>query len=438
VINHKQEQFFKQKLFRIRNKRMRQQQICVAKVPDACRCEQFFCAGKYMLRIGVFRLAAVAACAVPACLPAAADEDWTTRIYGRLVYDQTTLEGDRTGLEETSSEFRQALLGGVVKSDSWTFHANVLAASGLSPRIFDLWTEYRPGGGKWGIRAGQFKTPNSLDEQTSSLYSTTAERAAITDSFDLDRRFGIALTGTGERFTAMAGVFAGNISDNVRHEGHAAAARVTFVPWRNEDWTGHLGLSVRWREGGGDNPLLRYRQRPYAHQSGAILYTGSVFDSETLVMGEAAVLHGHSWAAAELAGADASLTAGGHAQLGGGNAEVGHVFGGHRTLNHGRFEETVIDRPVSEGGAGALTIAARMDTIDLSDGAVDGGQMTSEILAFTWSLNRNFQLRLDLFNADAGLGNMTGGLDPVFAAAVAAGIGNETVSGTTLRFQASF
>jgi phosphate-selective porin OprO/OprP len=386
----------------------------------------------------LFRLAGPAACAALSYLPAAADDGWTTSFYGRLVYDVSTWKGDRTGLDTSSGEVRQALLGINASSGNWTFSANALTATGIDPEIENAWLEYRPGGGSWGIRAGQFKTPNSLDEQTSSLNTSTAERAAFTDAFGFDRRLGIALTGSGERYTAMAGLFAANINDTFTREGHAAAARVTFVPWRGDDWTSHLGLSARWREGGDDLPLLRNRQRPYAHQSGAILSTGSVFGSDLLVAAEAAVLYRRSWAAAEFAAVEADLAAGGSADFSGGYLEAGHVFGGHKTYGHGRFEALAADRPVSEGGPGALAVAVRIDTVDLSGGGVDGGDLTSEIMDITWVLDRHLLLRLDLFCGDAALGAPAAGLDPVYTEAILSGLENETVSGATLRFQASF
>ena len=149
------------------------------------------------------RLAGLAACAALSSLSSAADDGWTTRFYGRLVYDASAWTGDRTGLDTSGGEVRQALLGINAGSGNWTFSANALTATNIDPEIENAWMEYRPGGGQWGIRAGQFKTPNSLDEQTSSLNISTAERAAFTDAFGFDRRLGIALTGSRSPLPAM-------------------------------------------------------------------------------------------------------------------------------------------------------------------------------------------------------------------------------------------
>ena len=40
------------------------------------------------------------------------------------------------------------------------------------------------------LRVGNFKTPNSLDEMTSSRFLTFLERAAFVETLDLDRQIG--------------------------------------------------------------------------------------------------------------------------------------------------------------------------------------------------------------------------------------------------------
>ena len=71
---------------------------------------------------------------------------------------------------------------------------------------------------KSGIKwlAGQFKTPNSLDEQTSSRHTSLMERASFTDAFELTRRIGLGVSLGGDRWTGKIGMYKG--ANNIEAE----------------------------------------------------------------------------------------------------------------------------------------------------------------------------------------------------------------------------
>ena len=391
--------------------------------------------GKFKLFGAASAIAVIAACPV---LPAMADNPLDIKLTGRILYDYTQAEADTAAFDVDETELRSARLALSGKTGRVAFKVELETDEAGDIAATDAYLDYSPAGTQWKIRVGQFKTPNSLEEQTSGRFITFAERAAFTDAFELDRRFGVAAHTKGANWTFMAGAFGGSLNDTPLQEGMALAARGTFTPVQTEDMTVHLGTSVRYREKGDDQSNLRYRQRPFAHIPGRIVSTGSVSESDTLLGLEGAVLRGPLWISSEYGILSSDLTVGGSATFGGGSIEAGYVFGGRRTYKDGKFDRPKVDNPVTEGGYGALAVSARFDTLDLSDSGIDGGSLDTALLGLSWYPTSKTRVGLSLFQSDASLGATTSGLDPAFATAVLASQSSDTVTGFTLRLQADF
>ena len=92
----------------------------------------------------------------------------------------------------------------------------------------DGYVQWAPTGGDWNLKAGQFKTPNSLDELTSSRFISTLERAAFTDAFELNRRLGVIVNAKGDAYTFSAGVFGDNIN-NASQQGRLRACGARHI-----------------------------------------------------------------------------------------------------------------------------------------------------------------------------------------------------------------
>jgi len=384
---------------------------------------------------GVSALVLIAACPV---LPAMADNPWDMKFSGRILYDYTQADADKALFDLAETELRTARLAVSGKSGIVAFKLELETDEAGDIAATDAYVDFAPNGTSWKVRVGQFKTPNSLDEQTSGRFTTFAERAAFTDAFELDRRLGIAAHNKGKDWTFMAGVFGGDLNDTPAQEGMALAARGTFTPVFGEDMTIHLGASARYREKGDTQSNLRYRQRPFAHIPGRIISTGSVGESDTQLALEAAILRGPLWVSSEYAVLSSDLAAGGDATFDGGSIEAGYFFGGRRTYKDGKFDRPEVNSPVTEGGYGALAVSAGFDTLDLTDSRLDGGAMNTTLLGLSWYPTSKTRVGLSLFRSDADLGTSTSGLDPAFAAAVLAGLTSDTVTGVTLRLQADF
>ena len=372
---------------------------------------------------------------------AAADEAWDIKVFGRAQFDYTSASADLAALDISSSELRTGRVGVSGKSGgALSFKLEMATDSSGDISLTDAYLGLTPNNSEWTVLIGQFKTPNALDEQTSGRFGAMQERAGFTDAFGLNRRVGIAASTRRETWTFMAGLFAGNINDTAGEEGWAAAARGTWNPVNMSDLTVHLGGSLRYRERGETQSQLRYRQRPFAHSPGRIISTGRLGDSDMFYGLEAAALIGSGWLAGEFAllNADCPACAGGDPTFTGSYIEAGWMWGGQRGYRHGKFDRPKVTRTIEDGGMGAFALAARFDTLDLTDTGVDGGALDTASLALDWYPTRHTRVALNLYNSDAALGTSTSGLDSAFAALVTNGAASDSVQGATLRLQFDF
>lgn len=327
--------------------------------------------------------------------PAMADP----QISGRLMLD-TTIADDR-GADLTESEIRRARLG--IKGnygDNLTYKVEFNYDSGNEIELEDGYLEFKTDAGL-KIKAGQFKTPNSLDEQTSSRFISTLERSAFTDAFGFSRQLGIALGGGGDHFKFDIGVFGENVNAGTNQEqGVTIAGRVTMNPIKAKGKILHLGASARYRDAGDNNSQFRYRQRPYTRVAASrIIDTGRFADSDIFIGAEAGVILDQFWAAAEYG----HLSADGATDpsFSGYYLEAGYFFGGQKGYKSYKFNRPKVDNPVTDGGSGAFSVVARYDVVDLSEVVLLGGQLDTIILGVDWWPTKNTRLGLNYFNADA-------------------------------------
>ena len=373
-------------------------------------------------------------------MPAQA-QDFTFTPIGRVFFDYAVADGQNSNLDVNASELRRARLGGKGSlGNNVSYKIEFNTNSGGAVELTDGYVAFKPGGGKWEIKAGHFKPATALDEETSSKYSSVIERAAFTDAFGFERRIGVAVRNTGDNYLVEAGAFSVNAHSLGDQEGTALAARAVYLPINTDETKLHLGLSTMHRDQN-DSDAIRYRQRPFTHIPGRIISTGNFAKKDSYFGSEIAVVNKNLWAAGEyvLTKADAANTATNDAAFTGGYAEVGAVFGGTKGYKLGELKGVKIDNPVTKGGYGALSIVARYDTLDLTDEAVNGGALGTVVLGADWWPTKGTRWSVNYFNADADLGTVTSGLDENIATLVRNPlITTESVSGFVTRLYVYF
>ncbi len=342
-------------------------------------------------------------------------QDATLKVGGRVQIDYTMADLNSPDADINDTEVRRARLnvsGNYGSSIKYKFEVN--KASGKSVNVEDAYLQFTPEGSKFKIKAGQFKTHNSLDEQTSSRFISTLERSAFTDAFGFDRRVGVSVGTSGKNYTFDAGAFTTNLEeDGGTDEGHAFAARGTFNPVKTDDTLVHLGASWRYRKTGDTSSDLRYRQRPYTHVAPSrIIDTGRFAESDNFLGAEAAIIHNNLWASGEYAMLDAKGSGTNpDGDFSGFYGEVGAFFGGKKTYKGGKFNRPKVDNPLGEGGYGAVSIVARYDKVDLQDGPYMG-ELETIVLGADWWPTKYTRLGVNYFDANAknGSANSASGL----------------------------
>ncbi|WP_409432612.1 OprO/OprP family phosphate-selective porin [Litorimonas sp. RW-G-Af-16] len=340
-------------------------------------------------------------------------QDATLKIGGRVMLDYTFADVNDPDSSINDIEARRVRLNATGKYGSAVSYKVELNKTGdKAINVEDAWIQFSPENSKFKIKVGQFQTQNSLDELTSSRFSSTLERAAFTDAFGFNRRLGVGVSTSGDNYTVDAGVFTDNLGgpdfDSV---GNTVNLRGTYNPVKTDETLVHLGASWRYRNGSDSddsavNDGIRYRQRPYTHIAPSRIITTQRFaKSDNFIGAEAAVIHNQFWASGEYSVMKANGAATNpDANFGGYYGEVGVFIGGKKGYKGGKFNRPIVDNPLGEGGFGAFSFVARYDSVDLQD-EIYLGKLDTVILGADWWPTKQTRLGINYFDADAENGS---------------------------------
>ena len=322
---------------------------------------------------------------------------------GRVFLDYGDVEFDTAGATTSwsDSEIRTARLG-VTGSFSGVGYVAEFDWINESIAANDVYLTFEGSG--FELKLGHMKTPNSIEEQTSSRYITFMERGLGTDLFGLDRRVGALLVHEGEGFTISGGVFGGrpgDLSESLELDDSSAIAARFTRSVSTEAATLHFGASVRHLDYG--DAGTRVRVRPQTHITDRVVSADfrpgrPLGEAETsLFWGlEAAMVRGPFHVEAEWM----DLTVDGPAGDPDFNAQyisAGYFLTGETrsySSGSGRFGRTRPATPLSEGGLGAVEIALRVDRADLD--SVNEGVLTNWTLGVNWYLEDRVRVMANL------------------------------------------
>jgi len=238
------------------------------------------------------------------------------------------------------------------------------------------------------LKAGNFKDPFMLQEQTSSKYVTFIERSLV-DTFSAGRHIGAMASTKYQNWTAAFGFFGEsvNTASEGSDEGWGVAGRATYAPINQKARVIHLGFAGDYRNAG-DTESVRFKQQPETHVSGVnIVDTGIISGAEEyLKLGaELAVVEGAFSAQAEYVWTTVERNTGSDLDFEGWYVEAGYFLTGEsRRYKKGKFAATSPINIVGRNGIGAWQLAARYSMIDLNDADINGGDAESFTVGLNW------------------------------------------------------
>jgi phosphate-selective porin OprO/OprP len=249
-----------------------------------------------------------------------------------------------------------------------------------------------PLGGDTILSVGKQKEPISMERLTSLIYLPMTERGVIGDALLPSRNVGLNLHGTAasQRMTWAGGVFNTGIQNGLSLSDGATqvVGRLTALPFLSEDESNllHLGLGARYSDMAQE--VRGYSSEPEFENAPRYVDTGLVEARSTMTYSlEASWRKGPYWLAGEYLRTDLDLLQGGTSRLSGYHVTASWAVTGEMRpyrKKGGIIDRLPVSRSVYQRGKGAVELALRFSTTDLSDGMVDGGEMDVLSLGVNW------------------------------------------------------
>jgi phosphate-selective porin OprO/OprP len=354
------------------------------------------------------------------------------RVGGKIQVDGTAGNGNAEYEEyylpiESEADFRRIRVyaAGVVRDMNFNLSIDLGADAGFK----NIWIEGRKGGlSVWGhylgkLRLGQMMEPFSLERQTSSNFGGFLERSLPAQTFAPGHNIGAMVHEASKngRVTWAAGLFSWGKKDesNASNSLLSLTGRVTGLPMYREEGRRllHVGASFSSRNPSSDD--TRYRSRPEARFVDFLADTGNMAVSNLWLYGiEMATVQGPLWAQAEYIWTDVDAQLLGNPVFKGFYVQVGWFLTGNTKpyrRNSGVFDRLRPEEnfrkgnPFNPKSGGAWELVGRISAVDLTDGEIEGGQLTDVSAALNWYISAATRLQFNYVRAipkDRGAANI--------------------------------
>jgi phosphate-selective porin OprO/OprP len=250
-------------------------------------------------------------------------------------------------------------------------------------------------------RIGSFREPFSLARHTSSNDLGFLEWPLPVAAMAPGRNYGLMVRHReiNPRLTWAASLTT-NSTDTDDNQGNSkltVTGRITGLPVYHDQGRRliHLGLAYSLRSPEGDE--FRYRARPEARFAPFFVDTGTFPATGNSLVGlEFATVQGPWWVQAEGIGSFVSAEDAGDPTFTGAYVEAGWFFTGESRFyqtqdgTFGRLQPNRLFRGGNpfdlDSNGGALGVTLRYSQVDLSDGAISGGELRNASLGLNWYL----------------------------------------------------
>ena len=252
------------------------------------------------------------------------------------------------------------------------------------------------------LRVGKQKEPINMDRSMTMVQIASQERYAAADAMFPTRNVGATLYGMtqNQRVSWAAGVFNDWLTqgESLGDSATQVVGRATWIPYLTEDESEivHLGLGIRHTNA---KQGLAYGSRPETGNMPRFVDTGE-FDAESSVLynWELGWRRGPLWLMAEYSDNHIDAPSSGDPNFTGYHVSAtwsltGEMRGNKR--NRGVFDGLPVAQSVNQGGKGAMEMALRFSSVDLTDGLIEGGEMDVATLQYNWWLTKSMALSLN-------------------------------------------
>jgi len=367
-----------------------------------------------------------------------ADKKYSMRIGGRIHLDTNlidadpSLEGAPPGVGDDFDDatfFRRIRLyvrGDITKHVDYKFEIDF--AEPDSPGLRDGYItikNLKDCVGCWApaIRIGQAYEPFGLESVTSDNHISFIERAG-TVALSPERSIGISLMDSfwNDHATAQLGLYSTDASDDEENGfglwddgeddgGTAVTGRFSLVPWAKDTCHFlHVAASGSYR----DTNEVRYRARPGLGRGPRIVDTLALTGIESVLAwnGELGAVWGPFHASAEYTSLSVDDPTRGDPSFTAWYVQAGWFLTGESRaydFKAGLWGNTKPCCSFLNGMGldnnccclGAFELVARYDTLDLTDGTVLGGELTSYTVGLNWYLNPHTRLMFNVNQSTA-------------------------------------
>ncbi|MCP4214157.1 MAG: hypothetical protein GY765_05850 [bacterium] len=332
--------------------------------------------------------------------------DFKYQLDGRIYLDAAYYDDDEDVIDlHSGSEVRRMRLA--IKATLWKNWMAELDVdfSGNEVDIKDAWMAYA-GVKNTLFKIGQFRSPFSLEELTTSRYVSFIERG-LPNAFPPGRLLGLGISKWGKNWQASAGIFgqeAGDIDEQEGEnsdEGSSIVARFTIAPLYKNGKILHLGASYAYRNTDAFSDKMRFRGYDESKISKIrFLSTGKQKDVDNVSMFglESVFQIGSFHLQGEYMQANVSrLPDSGRLDY---KLKGGYVFGSFFITGDSMpYLASVgeFGRVIPKSKSGAVEILARYSWLNLNDlqADVEGGEGKNFTLGVNWYINPNYKVMIN-------------------------------------------
>ena len=259
------------------------------------------------------------------------------------------------------------------------------------------------------LRIGYMKEPFSLENLTSSNYTTFMERS-LADAFTPGRNTGLMLHNTicDQRASWAVGVFKDSNDQGAAtgDGGYHVTARLTGTPLLEHEGRHLVHLGISYSHSNADEGEVRFRARPEAHLSPRFVTTDKFeADAADLLAGEFGLVWNSLSFQGEYIHALVDSSASSDPTFFGFYGQISYFLTGEYRRykrSKGAFKKI---KPASnflgrEEGLGAWELAVRYSQIDLTDEEIVGGELHDVTVGANWYLSPTIRMMLNYIYAD--------------------------------------